>query len=208
MVLNKKNIVLSFAGLIMIGVFIVYLTSTSESRYNQSPDISSKYIGSDDIHFGAKHVYQSLEEIMRASDLVVAGTVLDEGVTKTKKFPLDSALDQKNQENQRKAPRYSIAQTKIDIEEVWSGETNKETILFNQIGIAGDDKMQTKVKKGQQVVLFLVENDDGTYASMGFEDGVFIVKNNKLKSLSKNLVVAKYDEIDVHTLKEDVENFQ
>lgn len=196
-------------------VFFAYYSSSSDNKndlLNGHPLVvnSEKIVGSN--QFEALRITpESLNDVVNNADYILVGEVMTDAITVEKPHMSqeNSPLEKKYLEkfDSQKKRIFSVAQTKVKVEEVIYGsmDIGKE-ITYSQLGQAGNDKYQTKVKKGERVMLILKRNpENDTYASVDFENGVFIVsKNGKVRSLSDNKVVAHYDGIDLGVLKKDL----
>lgn len=209
--INSK---LKIIGITLMSTLIIALGAFKISnkigtvQYNTNPDISSKVVGSETF-VGYRMRLTSMEELLRFADLVIIGEILTDGETKEKPISASPEQDAKFTELFSKVPTYKVAQTNVKVNKVIYGDSNLvDTIIkFNQLGEAGNDYNQTKAKKGDEMLLILCKSDeDDTYASVSFEDGMFLIdKNNgKLLSLSKDILVAKYDGLDQQILENDI----
>lgn len=137
----------------------------------------------------------SFDTLVDFSDLIVVGKVIDDGVTINNAIPQNPHFD---------SGSYETTNSTIEIDEVIYGNETNKTITYVQLGKAGDDHEQTKVKKGQKVLLVLKKTPYNNYTS-SMEDGVFLVSGkNKVKSFSMNPVVSKFDDKDIDDLKKEL----
>lgn len=140
--------------------------------------------------------FKDADHLMSFSDLVLTGTVLDDGNNIEDEFP-QSFEDEEKQ-------KYFRSTRSIKIDEILFGEYNAEEILFEQMGKADSDIGETKVKKGDKVLLFLEANKYG-YSAVGQEQGIFVIKSDKAISLSDNMdIINKYDNRDDNLVKDDI----
>ncbi len=181
------------------------ISGQTTSRYNENPDVSSKIIGSLDSS-GTRFPPKSMEELIDRSEFIVIGTVTTDAINIKRPIRSGTPLDQKFEDKFNKTPTYTTAAVQVQVEEVLYGEIDQQEITYSQLGNAKSHSKQTKVKKRDQVVLFLKKSqEDGRYTSIAFEEGVFtILPENKLLSQSPYKFAAKYDEISLDILKEDV----
>lgn len=211
MTMSKSKIAtITLISALILAVGVIQITNKSKTvQYNTNPNISSKVVGSEKVN-GFRIPSSSMDELLDYAELVVVGEVLTEG--NTKKIPLNASSEQnaKFMAQFSKLPTYEVVDADFKVNEVIYGDSTLEgtTIKFSQLGRAGNDDYQTKAKKGNQMLLILRKaEEENTYASVDFEDGMFLVdknENNKLLSLSKNILVAKYDGLDLKVLKDDI----
>ncbi|MWC31050.1 hypothetical protein [Paenibacillus sp. MMS18-CY102] len=176
-------------------------------KYNTNPDVSSKVIGSE-LFKGYRLPIKSLSQLTEKADLIVIGTVVDEGkIVKVSMSdgqstdPLQAKLESTGGEFS-----FDTAQQTIKIHEVLYGDPELKEITYSQLGVIGNDDGQTKVKQNKKY-LFVLKKDPirDVYASVSFEEGLYQVDDNdKVKSLSANLELSKYDTLDLKTLKDDL----
>ncbi|NOU90149.1 hypothetical protein GC102_31040 [Paenibacillus sp. LMG 31460] len=124
--------------------------------------------------------FNSLEEEFWNVDLIVRGTVLDEGQT----YKQDSGVNTKGDNS------IDITPSTIQISEVLYGTEANGTITYLQHGSSKDIEAKNKfLKKSEEVILILDKTEDGKYWSYNFDDGIWKVKNGKVESntLSKLL---------------------
>ncbi len=205
----KLKIILCICLLMLSSVSLTLFKFDSETLYNSNPNVASKVVGSENLS-GYIVPLQSVDDLVSKSDLIVIGEIMSDAVTIKRPYePSDEAKSKLNTlypEAQNKF-NFNVAQVTVQIKEVLYGDTSLSEIKFNQLGNAGNDSLQTKVKKNERVVLALkkVTGTDDTYASICFEECVFDIKpNNKLLSFSKNMAFAKYDDIDLNILENDI----
>lgn len=211
MIISKSKVatIVLISALIFTVGGIQILNKRKTVQYNTNPDVSSKVVGSE--KFEAFRIpSSSMEELLDSADLIILGDILTNGNNKEKTINASSEQDTKFMAQFSKLPTYGVVQADVKVKEVIYGDTQLEgtTIKFSQLGRAGNDDYQTKAKKGNQMLLILRKaEEENTYASVDFEDGMFLVdknENNKLLSLSKNILVAKYDGLDLKVLKDDI----
>lgn len=211
MIISKSKVatIVLISALIFTVGGIQILNKRKTVQYNTNPDVSSKVVGSE--KFEAFRIpSSSMEELLDSADLIILGDILTNGNNKEKTINASSEQDTKFMAQFSKLPTYGVVQADVKVNEVIYGDTQLEgkTIKFSQLGEAGNDDYQTKAKKGNQMLLILRKaEEENTYASVDFEDGMFLVdknENNKLLSLSKNILVAKYDGLDLKVLKDDI----
>jgi len=202
----KIKIIICAFLVTLIGCGIAFFSSKS-TIYNTSPNISAKVVGSEKLST-YRIPFNSIDELVSKSDLVILGEVISDGTTIKQNFNLpDPAKSKLNtlKSGSDKTSTITVTQATVKIDKVLYGDTYLEEIKFDQLGKAGNDDFQTKVKKNQKVILALKKNTNDSYASVDLEDGVFSVnENNKVFSFSKNIAFAKYDSLDLNVLIEDI----
>ncbi len=191
--------------------FLLYTWYLAENndRYNTNPNLDNKIVGS---HSGPFYVIpmSSLNQLVGLSDLVIIGEVATDAVKTKRLAESGTPLDQKFIDKFDKPNTYTTADVKIKVKKVLHGSTDESTIIYAQLGVPNSYSLQTKVHKNDNVVLFLKRDpNDGHYASVSFEEGVFLLdEHNKLLSQSVNKVLAQYDGISLDVLEEDIRTAQ
>lgn len=214
--IKNKMMFIGIAAAFLLSVgFLVTNVSINDGKYNSLPDVSSKIVGSES-DMAYRLPITSLEQLTQSADLIITGKVETDGVTKQVKMNVEEDASSKAfaEKYEKKYPEkkfitsYSVAATQIKVDNVIFGDKNLKGITLLQNGKAGNDLLETKVKNGDKVFLILKKTEgDNTYTSIAIEDGIFTIDaKNKLLSLSKNELVAKYDGIDVGVLERDIKN--
>lgn len=161
--MNKKHIRIIVASLtlsIVIGGFAGIATKENRhDRHSHSTAVVSQYT--------------ALEEEFWNVDLIIQGTVLREGDTYFK----DTGVVAKRDNSMPVTP------ATIQINKILYGETDETEITYLQHGLS-DDKIASgkMVKKSEDVLLILSRTNDGTYWSYNFDDGIWRIKDGKVKS--------------------------
>lgn len=193
--MRKKIFVI---GAVILGISLSSLTAYTSLNHTdkQSNKIVGSKLADNTFHFNREPI-DSIDELLGYADLVVIGTVKTDAVTVVEKLP-----DNPNNTGLREL---KVAYSEVEIEETLFGNSTSKTITFKELGEAGKNNEQTKVKKGDKVLLVLHKGEkENLYASVAFEDGVFNLKNEKqVFSLSDNPVLTKYDNKDINLLKDD-----
>lgn len=208
---NKtKFIISSFLAMIFMATAVIALNNNAIS-YNTNPNVNDKVIGSE-LFSASRIAPESLDDVLKHADLVVIGTVVSESKLLKKSYLTSELQDLgdkvKDLSKQEKELTFNVSQVEIKVHEVIHGNIDTKTILFNQLGSPESDDFQTKVKNGEKILFVLKMSDDGTYASVDFEEGLFkILDNDTTMSMSKNLNIAKYDDIHQDILVKDIKNY-
>ena len=144
------------------------------SRFNMDPD-------------------QTLENNLPFADLIVVGKIVSDAETHESALPsAKMGLTQK----------YTSSQ--LEIEEVLYGTESSKTITFTQLGEAGDDKEEKKVKKGDRMLFILHKHPNG-YNSVSLESGLYSIDdNNKIKPLFKGNSLKKYEGVKFNDFKKEI----
>jgi len=205
---------------VIVSIFLFVLTVISASsifafydtpvKYNDNPDLSGKVVGSLKNDFLCRYRAETMEVLLEQADLIIEGEVVSDGTTKTEYFSLgDEAAEEKLEKMfpGKSAPAYNVTSSQIKVNRVLYGDVDTDTIELHQFGSAGSDNGETKVRKGRKMIFILRKHPDkeNVYSSVDFEDGLFEVdEDNKLLSLSDNMLTAKYDGLDAKTLEKDI----
>ncbi len=174
----------------------------SENQQFSSDDIilngKSKFAGSD---FSIIKT-PSIDWLVENSDLIIIGNVLDNGELIQAEGPhfIDS-------ETNIKIFQFPFIRNSVSIEKILFGNENSKEIIFAQLALADYDCLQTKLYKGDRVILFLINKEDNIYIPVTFQDACFKITNGDIiYSFSNEKVVAKYNGEKVEVLIEDIEN--
>ena len=135
---------------------------------------------------------KEFEYMTLSSDVVLAGTVADDGVT-TREPLLMSVSD---------GPEADVTAYQVNVREVWQGECDEEQITLKFYW-----PHQTRPFKNDELILFLVKQGSGFYTPVTADnDSVFVINppENKLFAMSTRQYVVAYDNQKIKTLKSDV----
>ena len=135
---------------------------------------------------------KEFEYMTLSSDVVLAGTVADDGVT-TREPLLMSVSD---------GPEADVTAYQVNVREVWQGECDEEQITLKFYW-----PHQTRPFKNDELILFLKKQGSGFYTPVTADnDSVFVINppENKLFAMSTRQYVVSYDNQNVKTLKSDV----
>lgn len=185
----------------LLTIAIVIITIVVIQNINDSGE---KIIGSDMIDFATKKEYSSIEKVIHDSGLIIEGEVISESKTVVHEIISGTPLDEKILSISGVRPTFETANTTVLVNEVIYGNYSNETLVYVQLGNAESHKFQTKVKKGDKVLLMLGEDPDekGEFSSVSFEKGVFIIdKSNKVISQSNHPEFSQYDRMNVIDFK-------
>lgn len=214
MINKTRKITILLVALFTISSCII---SIGPHRYNMSPDLDSKVVGSK--YAGSYTIpVPSIEDLKNHSDIIIIGEVIQSAtMTFNKDFEDGSAIRSAEKTLLKKlweggatgGKVYSIAVSKIKVDKVIYGNLDDKEISLIQPGIIESDMIETKVKVGDKMFFFLnksvEKNVNNAYRTCASEVGLFIIKpNNELLSLSDNKVFAKYDGINIDILLEDL----
>ena len=195
----KRFVAALFCAVVLLSLF----GCAKESRYNEAPDLSKKIVGSDNM-MATKVPLKSVAEMANLSDVIVTGTVIS-----------DSQVIQFNSSGNEE---YAAAAAEkginvylpatiatVKITKIIDGNFSDETIQVFQLGEPHTADMQTKLENGDSVLLMLSKFDNGYYQAVDLENSVFYVdENNRLISMGKELMCARYDGRRVSLLLEDL----
>jgi hypothetical protein len=137
-------------------------------------------------------LFNSLEEELWHSDLIIKGTVLEEIST----FQQDSGID-----TPLGRYKFDVTTFKVKVDKVLNGELKADYITFYQHGTSRnpeDAKQHVKLK--DKVYLILKERPDGLgYWSYNFEDGIWTVDTGRTDK--ENIVNSKTNSKNIKHLK-------
>ncbi|HOV27812.1 MAG TPA: hypothetical protein PK566_15830 [Pseudobacteroides sp.] len=188
--MKKKSIlrisILLCISILAITAFVVFISNGSDNKRMQTSQ-NTTYSTSFDVDPN-----QTLDDMLPYADLIVKGKVISDGVNKTKEIP---------------GAKYGLKQAltyyQVEIIETLYGSEDSNIITFTQLGEADNDKVEKKVKKGDELLFILHKHPDG-YNSVSLEYGLFSVTDGKkVKSLSNGNNLQKYADLD--TLKNDID---
>lgn len=176
-----------------------------QSEYNTNPNLSSKIVGSHNLQMDHK-VRTSMNDYYESADLVIIGTVLDNGVDY--KFN-NSANDEMAKAMLAKGedPYMDCTLSQVKIDQIIAGKKpDTDTIKLFQLGKPQVPDMQTKVKKSDKLYMILSQFETpGEYKAVLLESSLFYLdKNNKLTSMSDDQLCARYDGLPLQKLIDDM----
>lgn len=195
----KRIVTCFFCVVILLSLF----GCAKESRYNETPDLSKKVVGSDNL-MATRVPLKSVTEMAELSDIIVTGTVVSD--SEVIQFN-SSGNDEYAAAAAEKGINVYIPATiaTVKITKMIDGNLTDETIQVFQLGEPHTADMQTKLENGDSVLLMLSEFDNGYYQSVDLENSVFYVdENNQLTSMGKEMMCAQYDDRPVSLLLEDL----
>lgn len=155
-----------------------------------------KFVGSrDTAYFHADiPVYGTAEELSEESDLIVVGIA---------KEPADF------EERLETGSTIPLSRFVFEVSEVIKGDKNTKQIYVIQTGKHDSDDMETKLKAGEEYILFLVLQSfrgEPAYYCVGGEQGIFrIEKNGRIYSYYDTAFGAKADGSMVTDFKAQIE---
>ncbi|AHF11230.1 MULTISPECIES: hypothetical protein [Dehalobacter] len=175
--------------------------------YNNNPDTASKIIGSESMMMSRPEATK-MDDLTKYADLIIVGEVLSDAVDSEIEFDFpNEELKQKAMGESSEVPKVALACSQIKIIKTLYGESQRDTITLAQVGKAGNDNGETKVKKGDKMLLVLQRHTDdpNKYSSVAVEDGLFkISEDNKILSLSDNRFTSRYDDRSLDLLVKDM----
>jgi len=189
---------------LIISVMFTVL-ACGNSRYNNNFDISTKIVGSKSF-FVDSIIPENMDQVVAHATDIIIGTVTDDGSAGTYSYSGIKEIDEKFAEITGSS-KLICTLSNIEVEQVVMGDIqNGSTIVYFQIGTPGDNQGQTKVKKGDHILIMLRSSDsEGVYFAGNGEESVFYLdKNNRLTSQSDFAICARYDGISLDILIEDI----
>lgn len=139
-------------------------------------------------------VYETVEELSEESDLIVVGIA---------KEPADF------EERLETGSTIPLSRFVFEVSEVIKGDKNTKQIYVIQTGKHDSDDMETKLKTGEEYILFLVLQSfrgEPAYYCVGGEQGIFrIEKNGRIYSYYDTAFGAKADGSMVTDFKAQIE---
>lgn len=101
----------------------------------------------------------------------------------------------------------ALTKTKVKVNEVIYGEVPSNEIYYVQIGNPGDDSVTIKLKENEEVVLFVVYNEEHDYyCGISYEQSIFYVTEDGLYTNANVAELGKYDGTPLELLKRDIAN--
>ncbi len=189
---------------VIFGLTIIILAG---AIFFNKPDVSAKkVVGSKDLMM-TRRTINSMGDIIKTADLIISGEVVGDAKDVMYDFSSSISDSEKNKLSDPNAYKVALAVSEIKIDDVLYGSEDNEKILLAQIGRAGYDSGETKVKKGDKMIFVLKKADgsDRLYASTVAEEGLFIEKpNGYMYSLSDNKFTSRYDTLKKESLVSDI----
>jgi hypothetical protein len=158
---------------------------------------AEKHIGSQGLYMSFIG-YPTFEDFVLATDKIVVGKV--ESLEEVKEYFLEDFED----DNPYNEPRnYFGTYYNITVVETLLGD-DCDSLLLGTFGTP-DDVGMTKPKVGDNVLLFLHENENGTFSPTFLEMSVFIINNdNTVYSLHDDKLTAQFDGKTLDVLKKEI----
>ena len=146
---------------------------------------AQKVIGSRSMPFCFMEIgVKTLPEFVAIADKIVIGKVEKVAEVREGRMIDEEGVD---------APVYVETFYNVIVEETLLGKPS-DNVMICLLGTPDSDLGTTKPKIGENLILFLSENEDGTYAVQGFEKGMFKIMDDKtVVSFSDEQVTAQYD---------------
>jgi len=173
----------------------------TKETYNESPDLVQKYVGTEDSPFSML-TDLDLSFDVKESEAIIFGEVLDSGTSLTEEMDPHSSEFVAN----AGMPMVALTKFQVKVDRVIFGEVSEDIITLVQMGEPGNDRMQTKVKKGQHYLLLLNTTSEVPYYSpTNAESSIYqISEDGKVMSLSNEINYAKYDDTDLGLIMRDL----
>ena len=193
-----------FAAALFCAVVLLSLFGCAkESRYNESPDLSKKVVGSSNM-MATRIPLKSVAEMADLSDIIVTGTVIsDSQVIQFNSSGNDEYAAAAAEKGINVYLPATVATVKIT--KVINGNFSDETVQVFQLGEPHTADMQTKLENGDSVLLMLSKFDNGYYQTVDLENSIFYIdEGDRLTSMGKELMCARYDGRPVSLLLEDL----
>ena len=170
-----------FAAALFCAVVLLSLFGCAkESRYNESPDLSKKVVGSSNM-MATRIPLKSVAEMADLSDIIVTGTVIsDSQVIQFNSSGNDEYAAAAAEKGINVYLPATVATVKIT--KVINGNFSDETVQVFQLGEPHTADMQTKLENGD----------------------FYIDEGDRLTSMGKELMCARYDGRPVSLLLEDL----
>ncbi|NBI28069.1 hypothetical protein ERL59_03730 [Chengkuizengella sp. YPA3-1-1] len=131
-------------------------------------------------------ITNNLSEEFWNVDLIVKGKVIQEEAT----FQKDTGVDTKI------PSKMEVTPATIEVDEVIYGNEPNKTITYLQHGNSNETAKPKHVQKNDEVILILTRTTDGQYWSYNFDDGIWYVKNGKVKSNTSEKYLVDYKDKD------------
>jgi len=178
--------------------------------FDNNEDISSmdeKFIGSDYAGF-YKMPIENFEDILHHSDLVVIGEVVDDGTENdVEVFNMTSDDKENFKEKFGKYSTETVTFTEFRVTEILNGELDEEVITVRQIGEAGSDYGETKIKNNQRMLLMLGELESDIYIIPALESGAFVITDGKTKSNGKDKAILEFENQNLDKILKEINKY-
>jgi hypothetical protein len=184
----------------------------AREEYDLNPDLSQKVIGSSNRSEMADRIpwEDTEEQLVRYTEVAVVGEVIADDTESTFNMygtgpEAEEAARQTREEWGVNAYGPCTIAT-VRVEQVLWGDIGDETeIRLFQLGSPHVSDTQTKVEKGERVLLLLLLREDGLYKAPYLEDSVFYLDgDDKITSMGDKKICARYDGRSLDLLARDV----
>ncbi len=207
-----------------VSFMFIGFSSNTNSRYNKSPDLSKKIVGSENDKYFMTNL-ESFDQVVYFSDLIVKGHVIGEPIQEYKSLDYISLNEKVNE-----VPQIPVSLVNFKIDEVIKGDIQSDEIVVLQEGLVyNDNSLETKLYEDGSYILFLISTEfEGKNVYSAYRKEVGIVKLNESDintnsksislfsdsndeldvttySLSKDLEMSKYDDIPINIIEEDIQ---
>lgn len=197
--MTKKVRILLISGLgllLAVALGIFWACWPLWEPYNLHPDLSGKLSAA----HGEAEPHLMLESILRSTDSVLVGTVLEQRTSLDAANGPDSPLAALVRET-RQPVVDGRTYTLIQVEKVLAGQELESTLLLIQMAWDGS---ASSLQEGTRAVLLLTQWNEGYYLPSG-PDNVFLLdSNDRLTALSADMLCARYDGLSVRRLAYDI----
>jgi len=172
-----------FIPSILVVLFVTAITVIPNAMDSSNNAPTSKVIGSRLVTRAFTEIrIETLSDLVAISDIIVIGKI----------EKVSGVIEGRMREGED-APTYIEASYNVIVEETLYGESS-EQLTICLLGAPDSDVGMTKPKVGENLILFLSANENGTYAVQGFEKGMFKIMDDKtVVSFSDEQVTAQFD---------------
>lgn len=187
--MKKTLTIFTFIALVLVPAYLL----SRDSNENVPSIIEEKFIGSDYAGF-YKMPIENFDDILYHSELIVIGEVIDDGTENdVEVYNMTSEEKEKFKEKFGKMPTETVTYSEFRVTEIVNGELNEDVITIRQIGEAGSDYGETKIKNNQRLLLILDELESGIYIIPALESGAFVIADGKIKSNGKDKAILEFE---------------
>ena len=188
----------------------VGLLNVNKSVYNENPDLSQKIVASKSF-FPDQVQVETVDDLLKSTELIIIGEVISDGEEEA--FNIygsgEAAEELANAALKNGNNPYmpsTISKVRV-LETIYGDMPENSEIEFFELGSPNILDFQTKVQKGEKLIMLLRPSDtEGMYYASNVEHSMFYLDGeDEITSMSDELICARYDGLSKEILIQDLQ---